>query len=141
MDVIRFYIAISFIHPSSRYGKGDYSGEYGEAGQWSMGVPSGWHADDNLLTTASECIQGRCAPQFVDCYKDADCQVIRSSGHQDIRSSGHQVIRSSGHQDIRSSGHQDIRSSGPQIIRISGHQDIRTSGHQDIRSSGHQVIR
>ena len=34
----------------------------------------GWHGPDSYLTTASECIHGRCASSFAACYREPSCQ-------------------------------------------------------------------
>ena len=67
-----YAMLISSDAPRSTGGYG--TGAYGGNGQWSSGEPGAWHVADGLLTTASECLHGRCAPQLAACYKEAKCQ-------------------------------------------------------------------
>lgn len=60
------------ISSDSPWLSGGYNNGMHEEGQVSSS--GAWHVPDGCLTTASECVHGRCAPQFVACYRESSCR-------------------------------------------------------------------
>jgi hypothetical protein len=56
---------------SNGFGTGVYTAD----GRWGAGDPEAWHNPDGMLTTASECIHGRCAASLRSCYLTHECRM------------------------------------------------------------------